>query len=66
MNSAYAFEFGDRSGLNEHTRDLLCRHAAAFCIYELDGYPAPRQITTDFIQECLDCLFSQQGRGCSQ
>ena len=45
----YVFEFRDRSWLNEQTFELLSRHAVACCIYELDGYISPKQITTDFI-----------------
>jgi uncharacterized protein YecE (DUF72 family) len=45
----YAFEFRDQSWLNEQTFELLSRHAVAFCIYELDGFLSPQQITTDFI-----------------
>jgi len=45
----YTFEFRDQSWLNEQTFELLSRHSAAFCIYELDGFLAPKQITTDFI-----------------
>ena len=45
----YAFEFRDRSWLNEQTCELLSRHAAAFCIYELDGFLSPKHITTDFV-----------------
>jgi len=42
---SYAFEFRDRSWLNAHTYELLAQHNAAFCIYELDGYLTPREIT---------------------
>jgi len=45
----YAFEFRDRSWINEHTCELLSQHAAAFCIYELDGYLSPQEVTSDFI-----------------
>lgn len=45
----YAFEFRDPSWLNERSFELLSRHAAAFCIYELDGFLSPKQVTTDFI-----------------
>ncbi len=45
----YAFEFRDQSWLNEQTYALLTQHGAAFCIYELDGFLSPRQVTTDFI-----------------
>jgi uncharacterized protein YecE (DUF72 family) len=45
----YAFEFRDRSWINEHTCELLSQHAAAFCIFELDGFLSPQPVTTDFI-----------------
>jgi uncharacterized protein YecE (DUF72 family) len=45
----YAFEFRDHSWINEHTCELLSRHDAAFCIYELDGYLSPQPLTTDFV-----------------
>jgi uncharacterized protein YecE (DUF72 family) len=45
----YAFEFRDRSWINEHTCELLSQHAAAFCMYELDGFLSPQTVTTDFI-----------------
>ena len=45
----YAFEFRERSWLNEETFDLLSQHGAALCIYELDGFLSPREITTDVV-----------------
>jgi uncharacterized protein YecE (DUF72 family) len=45
----YAFEFRDPSWHNKRCYDLLRRHNAAFCIYELDGFLSPRRITTDFV-----------------
>jgi uncharacterized protein YecE (DUF72 family) len=45
----YAFEFRDRSWLNEETRELLARHGAAFCIYEFDGFLSPKEITSDLV-----------------
>jgi uncharacterized protein YecE (DUF72 family) len=45
----YAFEFRDRSWLNEEAFELLSRHRAALCIYELDGFLSPREITTDMV-----------------
>ena len=29
--------------------DLLSAHGVAFCIYELDGYLSPREVTADFV-----------------
>ena len=45
----YAFEFRDHSWLNETCFDLLSRHDAALCIYELDGFISPKTITSDFV-----------------
>jgi uncharacterized protein YecE (DUF72 family) len=45
----YAFEFRDHSWLNQQTLELLAGHGAAFCIYELDGFLSPREITSDFV-----------------
>jgi uncharacterized protein YecE (DUF72 family) len=45
----YAFEFRDRSWLNPQTVELLSRHQAAFCIYELEGFLTPPQVTTDLV-----------------
>ena len=45
----YAFEFRDHSWLTEQTFELLSRHNAALCIYELDGFLSPKAVTADFI-----------------
>ncbi len=45
----YAFEFRDQSWLNAESYALLERHGVAFCIYELDGFLSPRQVTADFV-----------------
>jgi uncharacterized protein YecE (DUF72 family) len=45
----YVFEFRDRSWLNPRTYELLSRYHAGFCIYELDGFLAPEEITADHI-----------------
>ena len=29
--------------------DLLSAHGVAFCIYELDGYLSPQEVTADFV-----------------
>ncbi|MEA2109008.1 MAG: DUF72 domain-containing protein [Pseudomonadota bacterium] len=46
---SYAFEFRDKSWLNEHTCELLSRYDVAFCIYELDGFLSAKKITTNFV-----------------
>ena len=48
-NFRYAFEFRDHSWLNPETCRLLAEHNAAFCIYELDGFLSPREVTADFV-----------------
>lgn len=45
----YVFEFRDQSWINHQCLDLLSRYNAAFCIYELDGYLSPKEITADFV-----------------
>ena len=45
----FAFEFRDRSWLNPRTVDLLARHNVSCCIYELEGYVTPYEITADYI-----------------
>ena len=45
----YTFEFRDHSWLNGEAFELLARHNAAFCIYELEGFGTPEVITADFI-----------------
>ena len=45
----YAFEFRDRSWLNEQSYALLAQKNAAFCIYEFDGFLSPKAVTADFI-----------------
>lgn len=45
----YAFEFRDPSWLVPETLALLARHNAAFCIYELEGYTTPEEITADLV-----------------
>jgi uncharacterized protein YecE (DUF72 family) len=45
----YAFEFRDRSWMEPRALDLLRRAEAAFCIYELDGFLAPKEVTADFV-----------------
>jgi uncharacterized protein YecE (DUF72 family) len=45
----YAFELRDHSWLNHDAYELLHRYVAAFCIYELDSFLSPKEMTTDFV-----------------
>ena len=45
----YTLELRDQSWINDHALDLLARHRAAFCIYELAGYRSPLEVTADFV-----------------
>jgi uncharacterized protein YecE (DUF72 family) len=45
----YTLELRDQSWINDQALDLLARHGAAFCIYELNGYRAPREVTAGFV-----------------
>lgn len=44
-----AFELRDPSWHNDAVLDLLARHNAAFCIYDLAGFESPRAVTADFV-----------------
>jgi len=45
----YTFEFRDPSWHDPAVYRALGRHNAAFCLYELDGFEAPYQLTADFV-----------------
>jgi uncharacterized protein YecE (DUF72 family) len=45
----YTLELRDQSWINARALDLLAQFNAAFCIYELDGYLSPREVTADFV-----------------
>ena len=45
----YTFEFRDPSWHHPEIYRALKRHNAAFCLYELDGFKAPTQLTADFV-----------------
>jgi uncharacterized protein YecE (DUF72 family) len=44
----YAFEFRDRSWLNDRAFELLAAHDAALCIYDLEGFLSPQELTSNF------------------
>jgi uncharacterized protein YecE (DUF72 family) len=44
----YAFEFRDPSWNNPEIFQLLRKHKAAYCPFDLAGYQSPIEITTDF------------------
>lgn len=45
----YVFELRDPSWFDQRTYELLARHNAAFCIYDLSGRLSPEKITADFV-----------------
>jgi uncharacterized protein YecE (DUF72 family) len=45
----YAFEFRDRSWLNDRCYELLSARGIALCIHDLDGWASPSELTTDFV-----------------
>jgi uncharacterized protein YecE (DUF72 family) len=45
----YTLELRDQSWINDDALDLLARHGAAFCIYDLAGYLSPLEVTADFV-----------------
>jgi uncharacterized protein YecE (DUF72 family) len=46
--SKYSFEFRDKSWLCSEVYQLLAKHNAALCIYDLKGFESPPEITADF------------------
>jgi uncharacterized protein YecE (DUF72 family) len=44
----YVFEFRNPTWNAAPVYEVLCRHNAAFCIYELAGFQSPIEITADF------------------
>jgi uncharacterized protein YecE (DUF72 family) len=44
----YTFEFREPSWLTPPVYDLLHKHNAAFCIYELAGFHSPIEVTADW------------------
>lgn len=44
----YAFELRNESWMRGEVYDVLKKHNAAFCIYELAGYQSPIEITADW------------------
>jgi uncharacterized protein YecE (DUF72 family) len=44
----YAFELRNESWMSDAVLEVLKKHHAAFCIYELAGYRSPLEITTDW------------------
>lgn len=44
----YAFEFRDPTWFNAEVRDLLNKHHAALCVYDLAGQQSPRELTAKF------------------
>ena len=45
----YAFEFRDSSWFRDETLEILSKHGAAFCIYDLAGFQSPKEVTSDLI-----------------
>jgi uncharacterized protein YecE (DUF72 family) len=44
----YAFEFREPSWHTDRVYDILRRHNASFCIFELNGFQSPEPVTADF------------------
>jgi uncharacterized protein YecE (DUF72 family) len=44
----YAFEFRDPTWFNRQVIDLLKKHHAAFCVYDLAGQQSPKELTARF------------------
>lgn len=49
QDNKYTFEFRDPSWFESQTYEILAKHNAAFCIYEIKGELSPKEVTADFI-----------------
>ncbi len=45
----YAFEFREHTWHTARVYEILHRHHAAFCIFQLAGFQSPAEVTTDFV-----------------
>lgn len=45
----YTFEFRDESWFAAEVYEMLAEHNVSFCIYDLDGFLSPKEITADFV-----------------
>ncbi|MGA2193329.1 MAG: DUF72 domain-containing protein [Nitrospirota bacterium] len=45
----YAFELRNQAWFKPETYDTLSRHGAAFCVYDLKGVFAPREVTSSIV-----------------
>src|SRR5215831_7390429 len=45
----YAFEFREHSWFADEVYELLQQHQVALCIYHMNGYDSPAEITADFV-----------------
>jgi len=59
----YAFEFRDPTWFDTRAYEMMSKHGAAFCIYELAGLLSPKEVTTDFIYIRLHGPAEQPYRG---
>lgn len=48
-NYRYVFEFRDKSWLTKEIFFLLRKHKLAFCIYDLEGFQTPIEVTSNFV-----------------
>ncbi len=60
----YSFELRDPSWHVPEIYDLLSRHNAAFCIYELAGFRSPTRLTADFVYVRLHGPNPKAYQGC--
>ncbi|HYX27500.1 MAG TPA: DUF72 domain-containing protein [Pyrinomonadaceae bacterium] len=48
-NYRYAFEFREAAWFTDEIYELLKQHRAALCIYHMNGYTSPLEVTADFV-----------------
>ena len=64
VEPAFAFEFRDRSWINNTVTEILKENNIAFCIYELAGYQSPVWVTADSVYVRLHGPSNEKYKGC--
>jgi uncharacterized protein YecE (DUF72 family) len=57
----FSFEFRDHTWFIPDVYDLLAKHNAAFCIYQMEGFDSPTEVTADFVYIRLHGTVSKYG-----
>lgn len=63
-NLGFAFEFRDRSWINDTLYQILEENNITFCIYDIAGYQSPVKVTSDSVYVRLHGPSDEKYKGC--